>query len=229
MTVSSLSGDRGTVERREKRNSEEDDMPDGFGRLHYLGRGSASVSLDLYEEEAQIIGRGFYLGSEEDLSILHEVELAIDRGSFDAVESETGLADLSYPIADYALEYPDSPPLNISVYRPDPSRKLIVGRIGVLDDDVIFRGEEYGSPEIIVIVVVCVWALICGGSALRDLVRTCEERAIEVCGRGGVKAVKSKRSWGKFKCGATCEIECLDGQTTRTDLRGTLNPAASPG
>jgi hypothetical protein len=202
-------------------------MSDRFGQLLFLGQHGCAVTLDLYEE-SQIMGRGFYLGPEEELSVLHEVEVAIDREAFDAVETETALADLPFPLENHVVAYGNAPPLRINAYRPDPARKLITGTVTVLDDVVTFRAEEYGSPEIIVIIVVSIWALICGGSALRDVIKACEERAVDVCGVGGVKSVKSKRSWKKLGCGASCEIECIEGHTASVEHRATSGPEVAP-
>jgi hypothetical protein len=202
-------------------------MPDRFGQLLLLARGGSAVNLDLYEEAA-ILGRGFFLGCDDDVSFLREVELTIDRGSFESLEEETSLGDLPLPLSEHVIEHPESPPLRISASRPDPDRKLLTGTVWVYDDELTFRAEEWGSPEIIMIVVVVTWALVCGGSALRDALKTCEERAMEVCGRGGVKSVKSTRSWKKLGCAASCEIECLDGNVTRTSAADAGAPEPSP-
>ncbi len=200
-------------------------MPDRFGQLLLLARGGSAVNLDLYEE-ADILGRGFFLGCDDDVSFLREVEVTIDRGSFESLERETELGSLPFPLDQYDIELPDSPSLRISASRPDPERKLLTGTVWVYGDELTFRAEEWGSPEIIVIIVAVTWALVCGGTALRDALKTCGERAMDVCGRGGVKSVKSKRSWKKFGCAASCEIECADGSVTRTSA--TDVPVPSP-
>jgi hypothetical protein len=201
-------------------------MQDRFGQLLVLDGAGNAVSLDLYEE-ASIMGRGFALGPDHDPSVLREVEFAIERESFEAFEAETGLADLSFPLDNVIVEYPDSPPLRLSARRPDRERKLITGTVWVYDDVLTFRAEEYGSPEIIVIVVLGIWALVCGGSVLRDIVKPCEERAVEVCGIGGVKSVKSKRSWKTGGCAGSCEIECADGRSARVEARDLIAPKPS--
>lgn len=88
-------------------------MPDRFGQLLLLAREGSAVNLDLYEE-ADIVGRGFFLACDDDASLLREVELTIDRDSFESLEGETGLGDLPLPLSEYVIEVPDSPPLRIS-------------------------------------------------------------------------------------------------------------------
>lgn len=201
-------------------------MADRFGRLLYIGREGGTVTLDLYDDDSEIVGRGFYLGG-DDVSILHEVEVSIDRDSFGTFESETGLSELPVPLEDHELEYRDQPTMQITAYQPDPSRKIVAGTVSVKEDILTFQAEEFGSPEPITLIIVGTWALICGGSALHDLIKTCEDKALKVCGEGGVRSVKSKRSWRKLGCSASCEIECREGQTAREDFTGTLDPAGA--
>jgi hypothetical protein len=183
----------------------------------FSGREGGAVVLDLFEER-RIMGRGFYLGPDADLSLLHEVEVAIDRESFDAVESETGLAELPFPLEDHMVEYLEAPTSRISAYQPDAERRILTGTITLLEDVLTFRGQEYGSPELITIIVVSAWALFCGGNMLHDLIKTCEKKAVETCGAGRVKSVVSKRSWAKLGCGATCKIECFERPATEVAL-----------
>jgi hypothetical protein len=203
-------------------------MADQFGRVLLIGREGSVVTLDLYEE-SHIVGRGFHLETPpSELSILHEVEVAIDREFLEAVESETQLAEFPLPLDDHLVEYPGRPPMRITAYRPDPSRKIVVGSISVLDDVLTFQVEEFGSPEPITLIIVGVWALVCVGGNVHDAIKTCEKKALEVCGRGGVLWVKSKRSLWKLGCSASCEYQCIDGQPAREDLKGTLQPSGAP-
>jgi hypothetical protein len=184
-----------------------------------------AVALDLYETP-DLLATGVLLDTEMDgLSLIRDLELIVEREVWNQVENDTDTTNLSFPIEEYRLAGGEHEDLLLWMYRPDPERNAVSGRIATREENLSFVLEEFGSPEVIVVGGLIVWGLLCTVNTLRDLTKPCEKKALEVCGQGGVKSVKSKLSWRTIGCKIECQIKCFDGKAVAEDATGTLRPS----
>ena len=173
------------------------------------------------KETPDLEGTGFVLGTASsgyDPTIVREIELHVERTVWAEVEDRTELRDLPLPIESHHVHDENHGELQLSIYQPDPAKKAWTGKVVTPQEELTFVLEEQGSPFPLVLIPIFVWAVGCGVAIIKDAIKDCEDKAIEVCGVGKVRRVKSKRSWTKGGCGLSCDIRCVDGHAVTHDV-----------
>lgn len=163
---------------------------------------------------------GYYLSSHHPEPTLHRLRFTIERDLVVRLEEGARQAKLQLPLKDHPVSLAKYPPIRMSVHQPRPKRSLWIGSVvhgkKSETETLTFRLEQYGpsqiaesSPVALVAAVgpwlipPIIWGGLCGAALLRDMINSCGERAVAVCGEGNVAEVQSD-----FIVGLICKVEC---------------------
>lgn len=177
--------------------------------LFVFSRQGVGLLLKIYETNEFVV-EGLALDVERGFDTEHTVEIRIGADEISLFSKEYRLSS-DDTVVEKTFEFGENPPLAVRARELDKESGVWAGFIQNQrsDEDLTFRYEPLRTPDWWIVIVV-VWAALCGANLLKDLLRSCHAEAEKACGQGKVKQVRSKKVWSLAgKCHMECEYKCV--------------------